>query len=119
MQFPSRELRRVSGAACPWRSRGPRRYSCSSWFLWRLRSRQELAVEGGDALGLGFAGGLFFAQQERELAELKLQFGNGGLAVAQAGIEFAFSKVKDMGANFERLLLFGRGALSGLEFELG
>jgi len=81
--------------------------------------RQEVFLEGGDAPRLRFAGGLFFAQQEREFAELQIQIGDGGLAVTEAGIEFSFSKVKDMGADFERLLLFGGGALRRFEFELG
>jgi hypothetical protein len=84
-----------------------------------LPARQELVVEGGDAPGVGVAGGLFFAKHCCQFAELQSQVGDGGLAIAQSRVELAFAQVQDVGADFEGLLLVGSGALCGLEFELG
>jgi hypothetical protein len=62
---------------------------------------------------------LFLAEQKREFAQPQIQFGDGALAVVQAGVEFAFAQGQDVGADFEGLLLLGGGALRGLQFELG
>ena len=62
--------------------------------------------------------GLFFAEQECQLAELQIQLADGALALVQAGVEFALAQGQYVGADFEVLLLFGAGALCGSEFEL-
>jgi hypothetical protein len=83
------------------------------------RTRRRGRFEGGDASGLGVAGGLLFAQEQGEFTELQLECGDGALAVAQARVEFAFAQGEDVRADGEGLLLVGGGALRGLQFKFG
>jgi hypothetical protein len=62
---------------------------------------------------------LFLAEHQRELAKLELQIGDGGIAVAQTRIEFAFAQRQHVGAYVEGLLLVDGRALLGLELEPG
>ena len=54
---------------------------------------------------------MFYAQSEREFAELQSQVGDGALAVAQASVELAFAQSENVRADLEGLLLVGGRAL--------
>ena len=52
----------------------------------------EFRLEDADAATERFAGGLFFAEHERQFAELLVEGGDGVVTVAQARVEFAFTQ---------------------------
>ena len=80
---------------------------------------EELLFKRRHTEGKRLTCGLFFAQQERQFAELQIQLADGALALVQPSVEFALAQGQYVGADFEGLLLFGAGALCGFEFQLG
>jgi hypothetical protein len=92
---------------------------CPGWAGTRSLQHKELLLKSRDPPGLRFSRGLFLTEQKSQFAQLQIQFGDGALAVVQAGVEFTFAQGEDVGANFQGLLPFGGGRSRGLEFELG
>jgi hypothetical protein len=50
-----------------------------------------------------FAGGLLFAQQAGQFAQTQVEVFDGAVAIAEAGVEFAFAQGEDVGAVLEVL----------------
>jgi hypothetical protein len=83
-----------------------------------LATRQD-GLQGSDALKLRFARGLFLAQQSGEFSQAQIQVFDGAVAIAEAGVEFAFAQRKHVGAYLEVLLVVGGEAFGAVQFLLG
>jgi hypothetical protein len=70
-----------------------------------LSARQDLRGRGGESAGKQFARGLLLAQQAGEFSEAQVEIFDRAVAIAQAGVEFAFAKREDVGAQLEALLV--------------
>ena len=83
-----------------------------------MGSRPEFLFESRDAFGLGVAGGLALAQEERQFVKLCFEGGLGALAVLQARFELAFAQRYNVGADFEICLRRERTARFAAELLL-
>jgi len=54
--------------------------------------------------------GLFFAKRAGNFSKPQIQFFDGAVAISEAGVEFAFAKGEDVGADLEVLLVVGGNA---------
>jgi len=64
----------------------------------RSGSCREFFVQSEDSLCKNRAGGVFFAKEQSQVAQLQVEFGDGRFAVAEARVEFTLAQCKHVGA---------------------
>jgi hypothetical protein len=79
----------------------------------------RLGGQGGKSAGERFARRLLSAEHSGEFTQAQIQILDGAVAIAQAGVEFAFAQGEDVGADLEVLLKLLAEVFGGLQFLVG